>query len=106
VARGAVCPLIVTREFLDRMAQEGFRIREYAPPAGGSVQCTVTPQDDFLIARLAADLTSSIWRCAIRYPIVETRQLAAHIIVAKLLSIDATGERLVAKYTFNHTPSR
>jgi hypothetical protein len=132
LARGANLPLIVTRAFLDRMAQEGLRVREYAPPAGGSVQCTVTAQDDFLIGRLAADLAgverldlalcdpSGVERRRLRdipfrpartevifqYPIVEARQLAANTMVAKLLAIEASGERLVAQYAFHHTPSR
>src|SRR5512142_1920585 len=56
LARQGNLGMIVTREFLDRLAQDGLRVREYAPRAGSVVQCTVTPQDDFLIGRLAADL--------------------------------------------------
>ncbi len=40
-------------------AEEGLRIREYAPPAGGGVQCTVTAEDDILIGRLAANLSGA-----------------------------------------------
>ena len=37
----------------------GLRVREYAPPRGGSVQCTVTAEDDILIGRLAADVSGA-----------------------------------------------
>ena len=45
--------MVVSDSFVKRVAEEGLRIREYAPPAGGGVQCTVTAEDDFLIARLS-----------------------------------------------------
>ena len=40
-------------EFLHRAAKQGARVREYAPPNGGQVECTVTAEDDILIGRLA-----------------------------------------------------
>src|SRR3954463_14485350 len=46
--------MVVSDAFLLRARQEGLRIREYAPPRGGSVQCTVGADDDLLIGRLAA----------------------------------------------------
>src|ERR1041384_2552589 len=49
LARQGNLATIVTREFLDRLAREGLRVREYALQRGGSVACTVTAQDDFLI---------------------------------------------------------
>ena len=52
LARQGNLGMILTREFLDRLASEGLRVREYAPKAGGAVECTVTVQDDFLIGRL------------------------------------------------------
>ena len=51
--------MVVSDSFLKRVAEEGLRIREYALPAGGRVECTVTAEDDFLIARLAANLTGA-----------------------------------------------
>jgi hypothetical protein len=136
LARQGNLGMIVTREFLDRLAGEGLRVREYAPPAGGSVQCTVTAQDDLLIGRLAADLTglervdlalcdpSGAERLRMRdipfraglgdiimnYPIGPARRSGPDVLVVKLLAVSSPsenfpGERVLAEYTFNHTPS-
>jgi hypothetical protein len=122
---------IVTREFLDRLASEGLRVREYAPRAGGAVECTVTAQDDFLIGRLAADLTgvetvdlalcnpsgserlrmrdipfrAGLGEVLLNYPIGLARQSGPDVLVMKLLAVSGHGERVLAEYTFNHTPS-
>ncbi len=136
LARQGNLGMIVTREFLDRLAGEGLRLREYAPPAGGSVQCTVTAQDDLLISRLAADLTgverldlalcdpSGAERLRMRdipfraglgdvimnVPIGPAREMRSDVLVMKLLAVSnpgekVPGERVLAQYTFNHTPS-
>jgi hypothetical protein len=57
LAREGSLPMVVSDTFLKRAAEEGLRIREYAPPQGGSVQCTVTAEDDLLIGRLAANFS-------------------------------------------------
>jgi hypothetical protein len=49
--------MVVSDAFLQRATEKGLRIREYAPPPGGGVQCTVTAEDDILIGRLAANLS-------------------------------------------------
>ena len=51
--------MVVSDAFLRRAAEEGLRVRQYAPPPGGGVQCTVTAEDDILIGRLAADLSEA-----------------------------------------------
>jgi len=58
VARDANLLMTLSDEFLKRSAQSGLRIRQYAPSVGGSVECTVSVEDDMLIGRLAADLSS------------------------------------------------
>lgn len=131
LARQANLGMIVTREFLDRMAREGLRIRQYSPPAGGSVACTVTPQDDFLIGRLVADLSgfekvdlaicdssgserqrlrdipfqAGLGEILLNYPIGLARQSGPNVLVIKLLAVTDQAERVLAEYTFNHTPS-
>src|SRR5690349_2320629 len=57
LARSGSLRMIVTETFLKSSAEDGLRIRQYAPAAGGSVECTVTAEDDILIARLAANLS-------------------------------------------------
>src|SRR5215472_13498110 len=52
LAREGSMLMVVSDAFLKRVAEAGMRVREYAPPAGGSVACTVAADDDFLIGRL------------------------------------------------------
>jgi hypothetical protein len=131
LARQGNLGMIATRGFLDRLKREGLRPREYQAQPGGTVQCTVTPQDDLLIGRLAVDLSgiervdlalcdpSGTERFRMRdipfraapgevilnYPIGLARQSGPDVIVMKLLAVSGQGERVLAEYTFNHTPS-
>jgi hypothetical protein len=132
LAREGCLRMIVSDSFLKRVGEEGLRIREYAPPAGGAVQCTVTAEDDFLIARLAADLTNAkrVDLCIcdelgveqFRLPDIPVQSGASNVvyqesitfakampttkIIARLVNFDEEGgERLLGEYTFNHTRS-
>jgi hypothetical protein len=123
--------MVVSETFLERAAAKGMTVRQYAPPRGGSVNCTVTLEDDLLIGRLAADFSESkiidlaicdgqgvermrmtdvpfrpgegivLWQESI------TRMKAApsDVIIARLVAVNDGGERLVGEYTFNHTRS-
>jgi len=57
LARSGSLRMIVSEAFLKSAADDGLRIRQYAAAAGGSVECTVTAEDDILIGRLAANLS-------------------------------------------------
>ena len=132
IAREGSLRLVVSDTFLKRAEQEGLRIREYAPPAGRGVQCTVTADDDFLVARLAANLTGAkrvdLCFCdergveLLRLPdipvhagtksvvyqesITWARAMPTMILIARLVTFDEGGsERLLGEYTFNHTRS-
>jgi hypothetical protein len=132
LAREGSLRMVVSDAFLKRAAEDGLRIREYAPPPGGGVQCTVTAEDDFLIARLAANLTGAkrvdLSVCdergveQLRLPDIPVHSGASSVayqesitfakamptskIIARLLTFDeAGGERLLGEYTFNHTRS-
>ena len=59
LAREGSLRMVVSDAFLRRAAEDGLRVREYAPPPGGSVQCTVTAEDDILIGRLAANVSGA-----------------------------------------------
>jgi hypothetical protein len=59
LAREGSLRMVVSDTFVRRVREEGLRVREYAPPPGGSVACTVTADDNFLIARLAANLSGA-----------------------------------------------
>jgi hypothetical protein len=132
LAREGALRMVVSEAFLRRAAEEGLRIREYTPHPGGSVQCTVTAEDDILIGRLAANLSGAkrIDLCIcdehgveqVRMPDIPFRSGAGSIafqesitlmkgaptltIIARLVAFDEAGhERLLGEYTFNHTRS-
>jgi len=129
MARDGTLNVVISQAFLDHAAAQGLRIRQYAPVAGGSVNCTVTVNDDLLIARLAADMKSAR-RIDLLYTddrgtthvadipfrphssevilnvgIQAIRDANQHVAKLKLVSVDETGDHLLGEYTFNHTPS-
>jgi hypothetical protein len=130
VARHGNLLRVVSDEFLRRAANEGMKIREYAPPRGGSVQCTVTAEDDLLIGRLNADLTAAkrldISLCNVdgsermrlpdipfrpnagsivfQQPIEYAKAAPSDVMIARLVSVDAAGSNeVLGEYTFIHT---
>jgi hypothetical protein len=132
IAREGSLRMVVSESFLKRAAEEGLRVRQYAPPAGGGVQCTVTAEDDFLVARLAANLTGAkrvdLCLCdergveQFRLPDIPVhsgtgsvvyqesinfaKAMPTSTLIARLVTFDqAGGERLLGEYTFNHTRS-
>lgn len=131
VRAGAV-GTVLTGAFVQRLALQGLRMREYRAPRNGSVYCTVAPDDDLLITRLDAPLAGvdrldlerlsgdggAIERLrdvpfdAKASEVVFTprmdriRALPASTIRYRLLAIAPSGERLVGEYTFHHTPYR
>jgi hypothetical protein len=132
LAREGSLRMIVSDVFLRRAAEEGLRVREYALPPGGVVQCTVTAEDGILIGRLAANLSGAkrVDLCIFDERGVEQRRLpdipvqsgASNVvyqesitfakamptnkIIARLVTFDEAGdERLLGEYTLNHTRS-
>ncbi len=130
LAREGSLRLIVSELFLRCAEEKGLHVREYAPPAGGGVQCTVTAEDDILIGRLAANLSgarridlsicdergveqlrlqdipvhsgagSIIYQESITY----LKAAPTSTIIMRLVTLDdAGGEHLLGEYTFNHT---
>jgi hypothetical protein len=132
LAREGSLRMVVSDAFLQRVAEEGLRVRQYAPPPGGGVECTVTAEDDILIGRLAANLTGAkrVDLCIcdergveqLRLPDIPVHSGATSVVyqesitfakamptnkmIARLVAFDeAGGERLLGEYTFNHTRS-
>ena len=124
--------MIVSDSFVQHVREQGLRVREYAPPRGGGVECTVGAEDDFLIGRLAADLSGArrvdLSLCdaqhvervrladipfrreapgvSFQQSITYAKASASDTMVARLLALDDAGaERLLGEYTFNHTRS-
>jgi len=122
---------VLTSGFLERLIDEGLRVREYRLAPGGRVECTVTPSDDLVAARLAADLrgtqhvdlvkcdaegreeqrlkdipvSPSAQEIVLLERIDRIRALSACVQRVRLVASAAGGERLLAEYTFVHTPS-
>ena len=132
LAREGCLRMVVSEAFLRRAAEEGLHVRQYAPPPGGGVQCTVTAEDDILIGRLAANLTgakrvdlsicnedgaeqlrlrdipvhSGATSVVYQESITFAKAMPTSTMIARLVTVDeARGEHLLGEYTFNHTRS-
>lgn len=117
--------------FAQRVAGEGRRVREYRLAHNGSVNCTVAPDDEVLVTRLAAplqgvrrvdveretSLAPGEWMRVEDVPfdpeagelvwlgnIVRIRELPEHTMRVKLLAVEGTGARELGTYTFRHRP--
>ena len=120
---------VVSPRFVERAAGEGMTVRQYAPARGGKVDCTVTLKDDLLIGRLAADFSEServdlaicdgegIERMRmtdvpfrpgqgtllLQESITRAKAGPSEVMIARLVAVEESGERLLGEYTFNHT---
>jgi hypothetical protein len=130
LAREGSLLMVVTDVFLKRAAEQGLRVREYAPPAGGSIECTVTAEDDLLVGRLRADFSGTrrvdlslcdrrgveTMRLAdipfdlqtgdvvFQQPIPYAKAAPSETMIARLVGFDEAGaESVLGEYTFNHT---
>ena len=130
LARAGEVRAVVTDAFVRRLIERGARVREYRVPRNGSVNCTVAPEDDVVIARLEAPLGDVKRLDMVEIDIEGCGQVRAEdipfhaksdgVVVApridqlralpvsttrmRLLAVDARGERVIGEYTFNHTP--
>ncbi len=129
VGTGAV-RAVVTDAFVKRLAATGRMLREYRVARNGSVNCTLAPGDDVLVARLEAPL-GGLERLDLDLPgagsnerirltdipfdpaagevvftpdVPSIRALPAVSYRVRLLAVARDGERLLGEYTFNHTP--
>jgi hypothetical protein len=132
LAREGSLRMVVGDAFLKRAVEEGLRVRQYAPPPGGGVECTVTAEDDILIGRLAANLSgakrvdlcvcdergveqlrlqdipfdSGAGSVVYQESITFAKAAPTNKIIVRLVALDDAGaERLLGEYTFNHTRS-
>jgi len=130
LARQGSLLMVVSDAFLKRVAEQGLHVREYAPPKGGSIACTVSAEDDFLIGRLTADLrgasrvdlafcdergaeklrladipfNSESPGVAFQQSITYAKAAASETMIARLIAFDPTGrESLLGEFTFSHT---
>ena len=121
---------VTSAPFIRRIKEAGWQVREYELAAGGSVACTVTPGDAFVVSYLHAplrdvrrldvlidDSTSGKHRANDVAFDSEAGTLAAVTSTAylrtlghsqqrvRLVAVDGADERVIADYTFNHSPS-
>jgi putative zinc finger protein len=122
--------IVLPEAFIRRVKEAGFQVREYDLAAGGSVNCTVTPDDDFVVAHLRAPLRD-VKRLDVlidddtsgkhRATDVAFDPSAGELVTVtstaylktlkhsqqrvRLVAVDGVDERVVADYTFNHHPS-
>ena len=127
--RAGHVPAVLTPAFIRRLQASGMRVREYRLQPGGSVNCTVAPDDDLVIAHLHAPLgdvqrldllfddvtTGAHWRVedvafdpsteeVVLLPdVAELRQVTVATQRVQLLAVERTTERVIADYTFNHS---
>ena len=130
LARAGSLMMVVSESFLNHAGGHGLHVRRYSPPVGGSVQCTVTAEDDLLIGGLAANLSAArrldlslcdttgkeqfrlvdipfdsgsgnvLWQQSITF----AKGAPTSTMVARLIDVGESGEEtLLGEYTFNHT---
>jgi hypothetical protein len=122
---------VLPAAFIQRLQASGVRVREYRLRSGGSVNCTITPEDDLVIAHLHAPLrdvqrldlliadsaSGASWRVedvpfdpaadevVLANNTAELRRLPVTTQRMQLLAVERATERVIGDYTFNHTPS-
>lgn len=123
---------VLTGAFVQRLAEQGVRLREYRVPHNGSVHCTVAPDDDVLITRLDAPLAgverldlervgaggagverlhdvpfdAATGEVIFTLPMERVRALPATTVRIRLVAVASAGERTVGEYALHHTPHR
>lgn len=130
LARTSGVTMIINDEFVRRLTADNLPVREYRVPRNGSVDCTVGPEDVFVVGRLEAPLVGvqrvdmltldDAGNTARRQqdipfaadgggvvfaPSIDwLRAQPAFSLRLRLLAIDDRGERILGNYTFNHSP--
>ena len=130
LARSGTLRVVITESVLQRAAESGQQIREYRAAPGQIVPCTVSADDDRLVARLSADLSGAarvdftvsttdgvelqrLPDIAVRGDIVTVlyqesiafaKAAPDNRVVMRLITVDTVGdERVLGEYTFHHT---
>ena len=129
--RAGAVSAVTSDAFVRRLAERGLRVREYRLPHNGSVNCTVAPEDELLVAHLEAPLRGVERLDALAQlstepgvqhrledipfdprvgevlyvpKLAEVRHLPAHVAQVTLLAVESGGTREVGRYTFRHRP--
>jgi len=113
-----------------RLAEAGLHVREYRVSRNGSVNCTIAPDDDVVLARLEAPLADvrqldllvfgPDGRGHERHEHVPFVASASEVVVVpgtdllralpistmrmQLIAVEHGSDRMIGEYTFHHTP--
>ena len=129
--RAGALSIATSGAFIEHLTVRGLKVREYRVPQGGSVNCTVAPDEDLLVSRLAAPL-QGVQRLDIRMRLSfepgaaheqhdvpfdarsgevvfvtrleAVRRQPAHTAEITLLAVAPEGTRELGRYTFHHRP--
>ena len=126
--RAGVLASVVSTAFIDKLRGDGLRVREYRLEPGGSVACTVGPDDDLAVSYLRAPLggirqldleiegagvshrsthipfEAAANQVALIAPTAFLKTLGVASQRMRLLAVTQESERVVGEYTFNHYP--
>ena len=120
----------VSAPFLQRLVDEGRRVREYRLSHNGSVNCRAAPEDEVLVSRFEAPLegverVDAVLRLSIADAeyraddipfepasgeilmvpkIAIVRGLPAHVLTVRLIAHAAGEARTLGEYRLNHSP--
>ena len=122
--------MVVSERFVEAMREAGFRLREYRVQPGGSVNCTISPDDDAVVSRLRVPLAGvnrlDLIRLRAGAPELRVTDVpfaaqAGEVLVIpsaawlktmpeftmrmRLIAVGEAGEKPIGDYTFNHSPS-
>jgi hypothetical protein len=131
VVRAGLVQAVLPAVFIERLRAAGIQLREYRLEPGASVACTVTPDDDLVVAHLHAPLggvrrldvlMNDSSGAQLRVEDVAFDPAAGEIVYApsiahlrrlgvatqhvRLVSVADGAEQVLADYTFNHSPHR
>lgn len=129
--RAGTVSAVASDAFVRRLTGQGLKVREYRLPRNGSVNCTVAPEDEVLVARLEAPLRGVERLDALAHrsidpgaqhrmedipfdpqsgevllvsKLAEIRKLPAHTMELTLLAVAPDGSHELGRYTFRHRP--
>jgi len=120
---------LVTDDLVEKMRGEGRKIREYQVKAGGTIHCTVAPDDEMVVTRLGAsvgdvprvDLLIRVGdapemripelpcppgagEVVMAFPVDALQAAPQHVQHLRLVAVDGPAERVLGEYTFDHRP--
>jgi hypothetical protein len=120
---------VVSAGFIARLVARDVRVREYRVGPGGSVHCTLAPEDEVLISRLevplggvrrldlVAEASEGVTEHFADVPfdpasgelllasrVSHVRLLPAHDLTLRLFAVADADSREIAEYVFHHRP--